>query len=123
MDERRIRVRIDPPEDPVRAPARVSRRGVIGVVALLAVTVVAAQSCQQAQVRISKELAITTARPEAGFTPERTQVRLVRQGLTGRPYWAVSFSVPAPSGDGYARITTVRVDANTGQVAAVNRER
>ena len=95
----------------------------LGIVALFAVTAMAAQSCQQAQVRISKELAITTARPEAGFTPERTQVRLVRQGLTGRPYWAVSFSVPAPSGDGYARITTVRVDANTGQVAAVNRER
>ena len=32
---------------------------------------------------------------EAGFTPERTQVRLVRQGLTGHPFWAVSFSVPA----------------------------
>ena len=47
----------------------------------------------------------------------------MRQGLNGRPFWAVSFSVPAASGDGYARLTTVRVDANTGKVAAVNRER
>jgi len=123
VEPRPVRVRIDPPEDPVRGPARVTRRGVIGVVALFAVTAVAAQSCQQSQVRISKELAITEARPEAGFAPARTQVRLVRQGLTGRPYWAVSFSVPARSGDGYARVTTVRVDANTGKVAAVNRER
>ena len=58
-----------------------------------------------------------------GFTPRQTQVRLVRQGLNGRPYWAVSFSVPAPSGNGYARLTTVRIDANKGTIAAVNRER
>ncbi len=32
---------------------------------------------------------------------ERTQIRLVRQGLNAHPFWAVSFSVPAPSGDGY----------------------
>lgn len=86
-------------------------------------TAYAAQSCQQSQVRFSKEQAIATARPEAGFAPDRTQVRLVRQGMMGRPYWAVSFSVPAASGDGFAKLTTVRVDANTGTVAAVNRER
>jgi hypothetical protein len=124
VEERPVRVRLDPPaEDPPRRPLRVSRRGVLAVVALFAVTLVAAQSCQQAQVRVSKERAIATARPEAGFEPERTQVRLVRQGLTAHPYWAISFSVPAESGDGYARLTTVRVDANSGKVEAVNRER
>ena len=124
MEERPIRVRIDPPaEDPPRVPARLTRRGVLAFAALLAVTVVAAQSCQRSQIRLTKERAIATARPEAGFTPERTQVRLVRQGINGHPFWAVSFSVPAPSGDGYARLSTVRVDANTGKVAAVNRER
>ena len=46
----------------------------------------------------------------------------MRQGLTGRPYWAISFSIPAAAGE-YERITTVRVDANTGKIAAVNRER
>jgi hypothetical protein len=96
---------------------------VLAIVALLAITGVAAQSCQQRQVRLTEEQAIAKARPEAGFTPERTQIRLVRQGLTGRPYWAVSFSVPAASGDGFAKLTTVRVDANTGQIEAVNRER
>jgi hypothetical protein len=123
VDERPIRVRIERPvEEPPRRPARVTKRGLLAVAALFAVTVVAAQSCQQSQIRISKERAIATARPEAGFAPERTQVRLVRQGLNGHPYWAVSFSIPAASGDGYARVTTVRVDANTGTVAAVNRE-
>jgi hypothetical protein len=94
----------------------------VAFVALFAVTIVAAKSCQQTQIRVSKERAIATARPEAGFTPERTQVRLVRQGLNGRPFWAVSFSIPAASGSGFARVTTVRVDANTGKVEAVNRE-
>jgi hypothetical protein len=84
----------------------------------------AAQSCQQSQVRLSKEQAIETARPEAGFDPQRTQVRLVRQGVTGHPFWAVSFSVAAPgTTDDYTKLTTVRVDANTGTVEAVNRER
>lgn len=123
MDERPIRVRIDPPaEEPPKRPLRPTRRGLLAFAALLAVTIVAAQSCQQSQIRVSKERAIATARPQAGFAPERTQVRLVRQGLEGRPYWAVSFSIPAASGDGYDRLTTVRVDANTGTVEAVNRE-
>lgn len=116
-------MRIDPPaEDPPRAPARITKRGVLAVLALLAVTVVAAQSCQQAQIRVTKERAISTARPEAGFKPQRTQVRLVRQGLNGHPFWAVSFSVPAQGGDGYSHLTTVRVDANSGKVDSVNRE-
>jgi hypothetical protein len=124
VEERPVRVRLDPPaEDPPRRPLRVSKRGVAAVVALIAVTAVAAQSCQQSQVRVTQERAIATARPEAGFTPERTQIRLVRQGLTAHPYWAISFSVPARSGDGYAKLTTVRVDANSGEVEAVNRDR
>jgi hypothetical protein len=124
VEERPIRVRIDPPaEEPPKRPARITKRGALAVAALFAVTLVAAQSCQQSQIRISKERAIATARPKAGFAPERTQVRLVRQGLNGRPFWAVSFSVPAPSGDGYSKLTTVRVDANKGTVEAVNRER
>jgi hypothetical protein len=123
VEQRPIRVRIDPPaEEPPKTPAWLTRRGVLAFVALLAVTIVAAQSCQQSQIRISKERAIATARPEAGFAPDRTQVRLVRQGLNGHPFWAVSFSVPAASGDGYARLTTVRVDAVNGKVDSVNRE-
>jgi uncharacterized membrane protein YkoI len=86
------------------------------VLALFAVTFVAARACQEEQIVVDSDRAVAIASPEAGFTPERTQVRLVRQGLNGRPFWAISFS-----GDG--RVTTVRVDARTGTVAAVNRER
>jgi hypothetical protein len=91
------------------------------VAALFGVTVLAAQSCQQSQIRLNKDEAIRSALAEAGFTPERTQVRLVRQGINGHPFWAVSLSVPAKSGDGYAKLATVRVDANTGAIASVNR--
>jgi uncharacterized membrane protein YkoI len=89
---------------------------VAAVIALFAVTFVASQSCQKEQIRIDQQQAVEIARPEAGFTPERTQVRIVRQGLNGKPYWAVSFSDAA-------HITTVRIDANTGTIAAVNKER
>jgi hypothetical protein len=123
MDRRPIRVELRPPEEEApRSYVRPGKRGLLGILAMLAVTVVVAQSCQKAQVRVPQERAVATARAELDFTPRRTQVRLVRQGLNGRPYWAVSFSVPARSGDGYAKLTTVRVDANTGAVAAVNRE-
>jgi len=91
-------------------------------VALFALTLVTARSCQRSQVRIPQERAVSTALAQVGFTPRRTQVRLVRQGLDGRPYWAVSLSVPDRSGSGYEHLATVRVDANTGAVAAVNRD-
>ena len=117
-------MRLEPDrEDSPRRPLPINRRGVAGVVALIAVTAVVAQSCQQAQVRVNKERAIAMALPHAGFTPQRTQIRLVRQGLTSRPYWAISFSISARSGGTYDRLTTVRIDANTGKVESINRER
>ncbi len=72
--------------------------------------------------RISEEQAVATARRAIDFRPTRTQVRLVRQGLNSHPYWAVSLSVPTPAGTGFERLTTVRVDANTGKLAAINVE-
>jgi uncharacterized membrane protein YkoI len=102
--------------EPFRRAPRFSRRALLAIVALFALTFVVAQSCQESQVRIEQEQAIELALPRAGFTPDRTQIRLVRQGLNGRPFWAISFSTET-------RITTVRIDANTGAIAAVNRER
>jgi hypothetical protein len=93
------------------------------LVALFGLMIVSYKSCQQAQVRLTKGQAIARARAAIDFAPERTQVRLVRQGLKSRPFWAISFSIPAKRGDGYERLTTVRVDANTGKLAAVNRVR
>jgi hypothetical protein len=79
---------------------------------------VAANSCQRHQIRITKETAIATATRAADFRPQRTQVRLVRQGLNGHPFWAISLSVPAKNGKGYERLSVARVDANSGQLVA-----
>ena len=64
---------------------------------------------------------MVTAQRQVDFRPTQTQVRLVRQGINAKPYWAVSLSIPTGP-EQYSRLTTVRVDANTGKVAAVNHE-
>ncbi len=91
------------------------------VVAIFVIAGLAAKTCQQSQVRLSKEQAITRAEQQVSFEPTRTQVRLVRQGINSRPFWAVSLSVPDGAGR-FSHLTTVRIDANTGKVDAVNNE-
>ena len=44
-------------------------------------TFVASRSCQQDQIRITKEQAIATAERQVKFDPTRVQVRMLRQGL------------------------------------------
>jgi hypothetical protein len=88
------------------------------VVGLFAICLVVASSCQKRQIRVTKEAAIATATRQADFRPQRTQVRLVRQGLNGHPYWAISLSIAAKNGNGYERVSVARVDANTGKLVA-----
>jgi hypothetical protein len=107
---------------PRRAVPGLTWKAGLILVALFALTFLVAQSCQKAQIRVGQDQAIATARKQVDFVPTRTQIRLLRQGLTSHPYWAVSLSVPKPRGRGYSRLATVRVDANNGKVAAVTRE-
>ena len=94
-------------------------RPVVLSVGLFAVCLVAATSCQRHEIRVSKEAAIVTATKAADFRPQRTQVRLVRQGINGHPYWAISLSIPNSGGKkGYARVSVARVDANSGKLVA-----
>src|SRR4029079_11795139 len=64
------------------------------IVVLLVITFVAAQTCQKSQIRYDKNEAISTAKRQVDFTPQRTQIRLLRQGLNSKPYWIVSLSTP-----------------------------
>lgn len=94
------------------------RVAVIGGVLLLAFFV--ARSCQQAQIRITKEQAIATAEREVEFEPKQTQVRLLRQGLRREPFWIVSLSIPRGENQNtFSRLAVVRVEANTGKVESV----
>lgn len=104
-----------------RPVGRFDRRAVLLIVVVFAAAFAVAQGCQKSQVRITKEQAIASAQRQVDFRAERTQVRLVRQGLDSQPYWAVSLSIPAANGE-FKRLATVRIDANTGKVAAVNRD-
>ena len=88
------------------------------MVGLFAICLLVASSCQRRQVRITKEAAIVSATRAADFRPQRTQVRLVRQGLNGRPFWAISLSIPKKDATGYTRVSVARVDANTGKLVA-----
>jgi hypothetical protein len=97
------------------------------VVALVALTFVASRSCQQDQVRLTKEQAIATAKQQVRFKPTHTIVRLLRQGVPSRPNWIVSLSIPRPhpqsAADEFKELAVVRVDANTGKVVDVKVQR
>jgi hypothetical protein len=89
-------------------------------VVLFALTFVAARSCQQSQVRITKDQAIARAEDRVPFEPTRVQVRMLRQGMASRPYWIVSLSVPhAGTTQVFDELAVVRVNANTGKVEDV----
>jgi hypothetical protein len=90
---------------------------------VLVAAFVFAQTCQKEQVRVSKEQAIQTARAQVSFEPERTQIRLLRQGINSKPFWIVSLSIPGEREDTFRRIAVVRVDANSGKVEDVDRGR
>jgi Peptidase propeptide and YPEB domain len=94
---------------------------VLGLV--LVAAFVFAQTCQKDQVRVSKDQAIQTAREQVSFEPERTQIRMLRQGLNAKPFWIVSLSIPGETDDTFERIAVVRIDANNGKVEDVERGR
>ena len=93
------------------------------IVLVLVAAFVVAQTCQRDQVRVSKEQAIETARAQVPFEPERTQVRLLRQGLNSKPFWIVSLSISGEKADTFERLAVVRVDAHNGKVQDVERGR
>jgi hypothetical protein len=91
------------------------------IVAVLALAFVAAQTCQKSSIRLDKNQAIAKAEAQVDFTPESTQIRLLRQGLTSKPYWIVSLSIPGKVEGTFSRLAVVRINANTGKVESVER--
>ena len=96
---------------------------VLVLVAVLVAAFFVAKSCQQAQVRVTKEQAIATATRAVDFKPRITNVRLLRQGLGSRPFWFVNLSVPGRDRDVPRRLSVVKIDANTGEVEDISRQR
>jgi hypothetical protein len=90
------------------------------IVAVLVLAFVVAQTCQKSQLRLTKDQAIAKAQAQVNFEPQRTQIRMVRQGIPGRPYWVVSLSSPGKTPGTFSELAVVRIDANTGKVKDVN---
>lgn len=90
---------------------------------MLVVAFIAAQTCQKSQIRIDKDQAIATAMERVDFKPQRTQIRLLRQGITSKPYWIVSLSIPTDRNDVFRELALVKIDANTGKVHSVKIQR
>ena len=109
-------------------PRRVATGGppwlrVAVIVAVLALAFVVAQTCQQSQIRYTKEQAIAVAKRQVDFTPDRTQIRLVRQGITSEPFWIVSLSIAGEREDSFRELALVKIDANNGRIDSVRQQR
>jgi hypothetical protein len=89
------------------------------IAAVLVLAFVVSQTCQKSSIRLDKDRAIARAKAQVNFTPKRTQVRLLRQGLNSRPYWIVSLSTPGKREGTFHDLAVVRIDANTGKVKDV----
>ena len=90
---------------------------------MLVLAFVVARGCQESQVRITKEQAIATAKLEVDFSPRRTNVRLLRQDLNSKPYWFVNLSIPGRQANTIRRLSVVKIDANTGKVVEIVKQR
>ena len=97
------------------------RVGVIVSVLLLAF--VAAQTCQKSSVRLNKDQAIAKATAQVDFTPKRTQIRLLRQGVPSSPFWIVSLSRPGKRPGTFSALAVVRINANSGKIESIKQQR
>ena len=92
----------------------------IAVIAgVLIVAFVAAQTCQKSSIRLDKNQALAKAEARVDFTPKRAQIRMLRQGLTSKPYWMVSLSRPGRQRGTFSKLAVFRINANTGKVERV----
>jgi hypothetical protein len=89
------------------------------IAAVLVLAFVASQTCQKSSIRLDKDQAIAKARQQVDFTPTRTQIRLLRQGLGSKPFWIVSLSRPGKREGTFSALAVIRVNANTGKVERV----
>ena len=105
-------------------PGRTKLFLVVGVVLII---VFSTRACSG--VKIEEEEAIATAlaafeQSDNAFVPERTEARILRQGIPTSSVWVVVFTVADPDPDAgrneFLRHAVVRVDASTGKVLAVD---
>jgi hypothetical protein len=93
---------------------------VLILVAALAAASLVSRSCGSTETQFSEDQAIAIAREQVSFTPNYVIVRLVKQGLRQDEFWLVGLAHRLEDGT-LENATNVLVDADTGQVASVER--
>ncbi len=99
-------------------------RKAIFIVAGLLVVVFVTRGCAGVDLSREEALSIATAAFEAEdgyFEPEKTEARVLRQGIPTRAVWIVVFTVADPDGSrtDFLQHATVRIDAGTGDLIGV----
>ena len=104
-----------------RIAAMSSRAKVFVVVAiLLAIFAATGFLTASSDIDISREEAVEIAREQVDWEPVDADARLLRQGFGLNPVWAVALSIPNPDNPrDFVRLTTVEVDAKTGEVTRI----
>jgi hypothetical protein len=92
------------------------------VVGVFVVAFVFARSCQEEEIKVTQEDAVAAATERIHFTPENTQVRLLRQGIGRHPFWIISLSTPGPTDGTYKDLAVARVDATTGEIVQLDEQ-
>jgi peptidase YpeB-like protein len=106
-----------------RRPSGPTWPRILVLVGVLGAAFFVAKTCQESQVRVTKEQAIATAKRAVDFKPRITNIRLLRQGVGSKPFWFVNMSVPGRNSDIPRRLSVVKIDANTGKVEDIVRQR
>lgn len=98
--------------------ANMSQAGktVLAFIALFGLLAVCGGFGAGSDIPVSLEEAIDIARPEIDFEPVNAGARLVRQGFTNVPVWAVVFDIPGEGRDQYQEIMMVEVHGRTGEI-------
>lgn len=105
------------PGDPGRTKAFIA----LGV--LLLMLGVSGRLQASSDVSLERDQAIEIAREYLDFEPVNEDARLVRQGFSLVPVWAVSFSIPEDDTTReFKRLTTVEINAETGDVIRIGRD-
>ncbi|MFN8159427.1 MAG: hypothetical protein U0R52_00065 [Solirubrobacterales bacterium] len=90
----------------------------LALLALLGLIFFVSRGCQQSQIRVSQAEALSIARSAVNFTPDDAAVRLLRQGLSTKPFWIVVLYTRT-HGDLTPR-AQVFIDAKSGEVTRLN---
>lgn len=102
-----------------RALRRRPAPGVIILVIALVGALLLSRSCQRNYVRISEQQAVVLGERQLDFKPQGHSIRMLQRGVPPRRYWAVSYFIRTPGGNGYRKLTLLLVNANTGKVERV----